>query len=78
MKNLVLGKLPPSPNSNANPKPNPDLTGGQFSSGAIFRTPKNLHLLFHSLSNYTLRFLVANQLKGYNTLCDQILRGLTL
>ena len=68
LKNLVLGKLPPrknapSPNSNANPKPNPDLTGGQFSPGAIFRTPKNLHSLFHSLSNYALRFLVANQLK---------------
>ena len=30
----VLGKLPPSPNSKANPKPNPDPD-----RGAIFRTP---------------------------------------
>ena len=33
-------KIAPSPNSNANPKPNPDPDwGGEFSSGAIFRTP---------------------------------------
>ena len=33
-------KIAPSPNSNANPKPNPDPAwGGEFSSGAIFRTP---------------------------------------
>ena len=34
-------KIAPSPNSNANPKPNPDPDRGmQFSSGAIFRTPR--------------------------------------
>ena len=39
--NSVLGKLPPSPNSNANPKPNSDPDWGQFSSEAIFRKPTN-------------------------------------
>ena len=43
----VLGKLPPSPNSNANPKPNSDPDRGKhFSSGAIFRTRLNQPLKY--------------------------------
>ena len=36
---MVLGKLPCSPNSNANSKPNPDPDWGPIFLGAIFRTP---------------------------------------
>ena len=37
-KNCPRRKLPSRPNSNANPKLNPDHDRGQFFSGAIFRT----------------------------------------
>ena len=36
---LAARKIAPSPNSNANRKPNPDSDWGKFSLGAIFQTP---------------------------------------
>ena len=44
---MVLGKLPPRPNSNANPKPNPDSDRGAiFPGGNLPDTEKDLFSFF--------------------------------
>ena len=72
---MFLGKFPlrkiapPSPNSNANPKPNPDPEQGQFSSGAIFRTPIfcNYFVIKRSLNNTPYRKFSLNCKQHFKT-----------
>ena len=58
-ENCPRGKMPPSPNSNANPKPNHDPD-----RGAIFRTPlKACSKMFHiSKQNVAIRMQVKHLL----------------
>ena len=67
---MDLGKLPPSPNSNANRKPNLDPDRGEFPSGAIFRTPVkkfsyNLESIFPLLTNATAISYIARLIFAY-------------